>query len=61
MTKERTSSMKMKEYKVRYKLFSRSRQTRTEKVRAANQFIAAAELYVKYWKYPIGIISVFPA
>ncbi len=52
--------MKMKEYKIRYKLYSRSRQTRTEKVQAEGRFSAAADIFCKYRKYPIHMVSVYP-
>lgn len=50
----------MQEYEVRYKLYSRSRQSRTEKVQAEGLISAAADIFCKYIKYPIHIVSVFP-
>ena len=50
----------MKEYEVRYKLYSRSRRTRTEKVQAEGPISAAADIFCKYWKYPIHMVSVYP-
>lgn len=50
----------MREYEVRYKLYSRSRQSRTEKVQAEGRFSAAAKLFCKYWKYPVRIVAVLP-
>ena len=50
----------MREYEVRYKLYSRSRRTRTEKVQAESPISAAADIFCKYWKYPIHMVSVYP-
>ena len=51
----------MTTYKVRYKLYKRSRQTYITSVKADNSFDAVKAVALKIWNYPFHLISVFEA
>lgn len=51
----------MTTYKVRYKLYKRSRQTYITSVKADNSFDAVKAVALRIWNYPFHLISVFEA
>lgn len=51
----------MTTYKVRYKLYKRSRQTYITSVKAENPFDAFCAVARRIWRYPFHIISIFEA
>lgn len=49
----------MTTYKVRYKLYKRSRQTYITSVKADNSFDAVKAVAFRIWNYPFHLIAVF--